>query len=128
MNPVNHFEIPADNIERAKKFYTDTFGWDTVKASVKDMEYYGLRSVEVGEDNMPKEVGVINGGLFPRQNPEQTLTVYITVNSLDEYIEKIKASGGKVLSKKMEVPGMGWFAYFTDTEGNVIGIWEHMKK
>ncbi len=124
MNTVNHFEIPADDMERAKKFYSETFGWDIVSTPVAGMEYYGMRSGEVDDMNMPKEVGVINGGLFKRQKPDQTQTIFITVSSLDEYIDKIKKAGGSILTDKIEVPKMGRFVYFKDPEGNVIGIWE----
>ena len=110
-----HFEITADNPERAVKFYTKVFGWE-IKKWEGPMEYW---LVMTG----PKEQPGIDGGLMRRSPPITTGTVNtVGVASLDESIKKVVASGGKVVRPKSAVPGVGWFAYCADTEGNIFGM------
>lgn len=125
---VVHFEIPADDMERAKDFYS-LFGWDIQSWPMPDgSKYYGVRTVEVDEaTHLPKEAGAINGGIMPR-GAAKAPVIAIEVASVDEMVEKIKAKGGSVVMPKIELGGMGYYAYVTDTEGNVIGLWENIKK
>ncbi len=112
MPRVVHFELPADDPERATRFYRDVFGWQIQKWEQED---YWL--VETGKD----EPG-INGGIL-RRNPGQMVTTNtLGVPSVDEYVDKITAAGGKVVAPKMAVPTVGYLAYCQDTEGNVFGI------
>ncbi len=114
MNRVVHFDISADDPERAIKFYSDVFGW-TVEKWEGPMEYW---MVTTGPDDKPG----INGGIAKRQMPSETVTNTIEVPSVDDFVEKITQSGGKVIAPKMPIPGVGYFAVCQDTEGNPFGI------
>ena len=121
---VVHFEIPADDPERAAKFYRDLFGWDIKKwPSASGPEYWLVSTVPTNEQGQPSRPGV-NGGLMRRQNPGQVPVNYISVESVDEYAKKAKRLGAVELMPKSPVKGMGWFAWFKDTEGNDFAIWE----
>jgi predicted enzyme related to lactoylglutathione lyase len=126
MDKVVHFEIPAEDMNRAKKFYKDIFGWELV--DIPGMEYTIVRTVAVDSENMPKEPGAINGGIAKKSTKDETPVLVIDVPSIDGYIKKITAAGGKVVRPKMTVMDMGFYARVTDSEGNVIGILEIIKK
>ena len=125
-NPIVHFEIPADDVERAKKFYESIFGWKIEKYPMPEGdEYWGVRTTEVDEKHMPKTPGAINGGLMKRKNPGQPFMNYIMVESIDKMLKTIKANGGVICLEKQEIgQGMGWIAAFQDTEGNLMGLHE----
>ncbi len=110
------FEIPADNLERAKAFYGNLFGW-------KINPFRGMNDflhIETGgADETP------DGGLTARKQPEQTTVQYISVDSVSEFAAKIEKLGGKICMPKTAVPQMGYFAVCQDTEKNTFGIWEH---
>ncbi|HSF28296.1 MAG TPA: VOC family protein [Nitrosopumilaceae archaeon] len=122
MDKVIHFEIPADNVGRAQDFYKSIFGWKIVE--VPDMDYYFVTTVEADQNMIPKEPGAINGGMLKRSVPSEQPVIVIQVTSIDEYLKKISSSGGKVILPKMTVGSFGFYARVTDTEGNVIGLWE----
>jgi predicted enzyme related to lactoylglutathione lyase len=122
MDKVVHFEIPFDDKARATKFYSNSFGWQL--ADMPEMNYVMASTVEVGPDQMPKERGAINGGLFPRPKEAPHPTIYVNVDSIEETLKKVQAAGGKVVTPKTPIPGMGAFARVTDTEGNVIGLFQ----
>ena len=121
---VVHFEIPFDDGDRARKFYGDTFGWQLMTMPEMDytMEMTGPSDPEKG----PSEPGFINGGMFGRSEefPGKGPNIVIDVPSIDEALRKVEEAGGKVASEKMAVGEMGFAGYFTDTEGNLIGLWE----
>ncbi len=119
---VIHFEIPADDLERAHAFYRDTFGWGI--NHMPEMQYTMVTTTESGEQG-PLHPGAINGGMFKRTESMATPVVTIGVDDIDKAMEKISAAGGSSAGDKMEVGGMGWAAYFTDTEGNLIGLWQN---
>ncbi len=119
-NRVIHFEIHCDDPERASKFYTDTFGWKITKWD--GPEPYWL--AETGDSSQPG----INGGLMKRRDPAGAVYNTLHVDSIDEHAKKIEANGGKQVVPKMLIPTAGYLAYFKDTEGNVFGIWEELKK
>ena len=120
MDKVVHFEIPADNVERAKKFYKETFDWKIIP--VPQMNYTLLETVEVDQNNMPKESGAINGGMMERSLGIAGPVLTINVDNIDSSIDKIKNQGGTIIQGKMEVPTVGFIAYFQDTEGNILGL------
>lgn len=124
MDKVVHFEIPADNVDRAQKFYEEVFGWKITH--VPEMNYFIVHTVDVDEKMMPKEVGAINGGITKRESNESVVIV-IGVPSIDDHIKKAEEKGAKVVMPKMNVGDMGFYAKIEDTEGNVIGIWENKK-
>jgi uncharacterized protein len=129
MPTIVHFEIPADDVERAKKFYSDLFGWKMEKwpgtdskdtsSSSSNMEYWIISTTD-SKGNKAS----IGGGMMKRQEQHQHITNFIGVNSVDEYSSMIKKLGGKVVVSKMAVPGMGYFAVCHDTENNSFGIRE----
>ena len=116
MPRVIHFELSADDPERAVKFYDEVFGWKTQRWD-GPQSYWLLMT---GEEGQPG----INGGLMNRSdNPLPTSTINtIDVPSVDDYTQKITERGGKVVIPKGTVPGIGYIAYCEDTEGNVFGI------
>jgi uncharacterized protein len=118
---IIHFEIPVNDVEKAKKFYSDVFGWKIEK--VPNMEYYTITTVPVDEKGNLLRPGV-NGGLYRRDQPMQQPVNYVWVESVEEYSKKIEAVGGKVVVPKMEIQGMGWFALGQDPEGNTFGVFE----
>jgi predicted enzyme related to lactoylglutathione lyase len=122
---VVHFEIPADDVEKLRKFYSLLFGWKIEKMPGQ-VEYYGIYTVPVDEKGMPLRPGV-NGGLMKKQNPEHKAVNYIQVESVDEYMKKIESLGGKIVVPKMEVPGIGWWALALDPEGNQFAILQPMQ-
>ena len=129
MDKVVHFEIPANDLNRAKQFYSSTFGWQLEDWPMPDGSVYvGARTVGVDEaTRMPKEPGAINGGLMQRSADVPAPVLAMDVSSVDEYVKKVEAAGGKVVRPKMQVGDMGYYAYVADTEGNVIGLWETIK-
>jgi len=121
---IVHFEIPADNVEKLRKFYSKLFGWKIEKFP-GPMEYWMIETVPIDKKGMPIRPGV-NGGMMKRQQPEHKPVNYIAVESVDEYTKKIEALGGKALVPKMEVPGIGWWALALDPEGNQFAILQSM--
>jgi predicted enzyme related to lactoylglutathione lyase len=122
MDKVVHFEIPFDNKDRAMKFYTESFGWQLT--DMPQMSYVMASTVDVDEQHMPKEAGAINGGLFQRPREAPGPVIYVGVASIDETIAKVSRAGGKVVTPKTPIPGMGAYARVADTEGNVIGLFQ----
>ncbi len=121
-NRVVHFEVHAENPERAMKFYKEIFQWEFKKWG--EIDYWMLMTAE--EDS--QEPG-INGGLMLRKTAApkdgdavNAFVCTINVESVDEMMKKIEAAGGTLALPKMAIPGMGWLAYYKDTEGNIFGI------
>jgi len=110
-----HFEIPAEQPERAITFYKNVFGWTFTKWD-GPMPYW---LITTGPDGQPG----INGGLMPK-SPEAMACNTIGVKSLNATIASVEKNGGKIIVPKMAIPGVGWLAYFTDTDGNVFGMME----
>jgi uncharacterized protein len=122
MDKVVHFEIPAANIDRAKKFYKSTFGWKIIP--MPEYNYNSVRTTEVDKKMMPKQKGVINGGLMKRDKIVKTPVITILVRDIDFALERVKQNGGKISMKKTAIGAMGFAAYFKDSEGNVMGLFE----
>jgi predicted enzyme related to lactoylglutathione lyase len=121
---IVHFEIPADNPERATKFYRELFGWDIQKYDAAGgPEYWMISTVPRDAKGQPTRPGV-NGGLMRRQHPQQPAVNYVNVESVDEYVTKAKRLGAELCVPKTAVKGMGWFAQLKDTEGNTFAIWQ----
>lgn len=114
MSRVIHFEIPADEPERAAKFYGDAFGWKFTKWE-GPMEYW---LVETG----PESARGINGGLLRRQQPGAGVVNVLDVASVDDAVTAVEKAGGSTVVPKMAVQGIGWAAYFQDPEGNIFGV------
>ena len=116
MSRVIHFEIPADNPERAAEFYREVFGWQFQKWQ-GPQEYW---LITTGPEGQPG----INGGLLRRTNPGAGTVNTIGVASVDKCVAAIEKKGGKIVVPKMAIPGVGYLAYCMDTEGNTFGILE----
>ena len=123
MRSVVHFEIPADDVARAKEFYRSVFDWQL--QDMPEMDYTIVQTTAVGEDQMPTAPGAINGGLMRRSQDTPSPVLTIDVESIDQALGQVEAAGGKVVRPRTEIPGMGAFAYFTDPEGNTLGLWEN---
>jgi uncharacterized protein len=120
---VVHFEIPADDLTRASEFYRGAFGWDI--SSVAGMDYAMLETTPADASGMPKEPGAINGGMLPRDEARTTPVITIDVDDIDEALQRVEDLGGTTVLPKQEVMGMGYTAYFVDSEGNVLGLWQN---
>ncbi len=122
MDKVVHFEVPFDDKARASKFYSTVFGWKLTE--FPDMNYVMAETSPTGENQMPAEPGAINGGLFQRPKEAPNPTIYVGVESIDAALKKVEAAGGKVVTPNTPIPGMGAYARVSDTEGNVIGLYQ----
>jgi predicted enzyme related to lactoylglutathione lyase len=120
---VVHFEVPFDDGDRARAFYGAVFRWTL--QDMPDMDYTIAMSGPVSEQGAPAEPGYINGGMFRRGEGEpRSPVIVVDVGDIDETLEHVTTYGGTVLSPKAPVGAMGFAAYFRDTEGNVVGLWE----
>ena len=127
MGKVVHFEIPIDDLERAKGFYGPVFGWQLQTMQMGEGEYTIAMTTPVDEQTqLPTEPGAINGGLMRRDRATPSPVITIGVDDIDDSLKQIEGAGGSVVQARTEIPGMGAFAYFTDTEGNVMGLWENV--
>ena len=122
---IVHFDIPADDVEKLRRFYGGLFGWK-IERMPGPMKYYNIETVPVDEHGNLVRPGV-NGGMMKRETPDQRPVNYIAVESVDEYGDKIKSLGGRVIIPKQEVPGIGWWALAVDPEGNSFGIFEEIE-
>jgi len=124
MNPVVHFEMPYDQRDRMAKFYASAFGWQTQMFG-EEMGNYVLATTTASDNTgRPKMPGAINGGFFPRKPdwPAQHPSVVIAVDDIKESAKKVAAAGGKVLGEPIEIPGVGQYVSFIDTEGNRLSL------
>ena len=110
------FEVPADDLGRAKKFYSSLFGWKFAKLPAAVQDYWHIDTG--GKDASP------DGGMMPRMHPHQPITNYVSVPSVSKASAKVETLGGTLCKPKTAVPGMGYFAICLDTEGNTFALWE----
>jgi uncharacterized protein len=125
MDSVVHFEIPSKDLKRGQKFYESVFGWKF--EDVPEMDYKMVMTTPGGKDKMPKEPGAINGGMMKRDPKIKSPVLTISVKDIDDSLGRIKKSGGKVVYPKESIGDMGFVAYFSDREGNVMGLWQSGK-
>jgi uncharacterized protein len=125
MDKVVHFEIPVDDEARAKEFYSSIFDWGMNDADMGGGQVYTTTlTVAIDEKMQPKEPGAINGGIMRRSADTPAPVITIQVDSIDEALKKIEAGGGSTVQPRAEIPNMGAFGYFKDSEGNTMGLWE----
>lgn len=124
MNPVVHFEMPAENSKRMAGFYTKAFGWKTQQLGEEMGNYVLAITTDVDENGRPKKPGSINGGFFQKTDdkPAQYPSVVIYVDDIKEHMKIVNESGGKVLGEPMDIPGVGSYVSFFDTEGNRVSM------
>lgn len=123
-NPVVHFELPAEDRNRMADFYSDVFGWEPHFLGEEMGNYVTVSTTETDEDGMVLRKGAINGGFFMKNpdSPNNGPNLVIAVEDIRDHIEIIKSKGGQVLGEPMDIPGIGSFVYFRDTEGNICSI------
>lgn len=121
---VGHFEIPADDTERAQRFYEKAFGWKATRPP--GMDYSMVQTGAVDEQGMPSQPGYVSGGIAKRGKLLQHPTVTIVVDEITAAEKAVETHGGTILQHKQPIGdgSMGWTAYFKDTEGNVIGLYQ----
>ena len=118
---VVHFEIPHDDGDRARGFYQKAFGWQL--QHMPEMDYTIVMTGPSG-DQGPSEPGFINGGLMQRQDEYKAPNIVIDVDNIEDALKAVDNAGGTAVQERMPVGDMGFAAYFKDTEGNLIGLWE----
>jgi uncharacterized protein len=123
MNSVVHFEMPYDDRQRMAKFYGSAFGWQTQMLG-EEMGNYDFATTTESDERGPKSPGTINGGFFPKKPdwPAQYPSVVIAVDDIKESTRKVTDAGGRVLGEPIEIPGVGQYVSFFDTEGNRVSM------
>ena len=129
MDKVKAFDIPVDDMERAKRFYKEIFEWEIAPVPGSGGNFHSATTVPVDKNGEPKVPGGINGGFFQRgTHGAQETFVEINVPSVDECIKRIELAGGKIVKPKGPILDIAFFALVKDTEGNIIGLWEDIKR
>ena len=130
MNPVVHFEMPAEDRNRMAVFYNQAFGWKTQMLGEDMGNYVVVTTTETDDKGMIKKPGAINGGFYPKndETPDQFPSLVIGVDDIREAMDKIIDAGGKLLGEPMDIPGHGLYVSFYDTEGNRISIIQPIMK
>ena len=123
-NPVVHFEMPYKDSHRVSKFYNTVFGWDMVDLGPSMDNYVTAATAETDEKRMVKTPGTINGGFYDAKKASPEPSVVISVENLEDSLSMITKHGGKMLGKPEDIPGVGRWASFQDTEGNRVSILE----
>ncbi len=122
MNPVVHFEMPAEDRKRMADFYSNVFGWQTQMLGEEMGSYVVVSTTETGEDGRPKRPGAINGGFFMKSPDNAAPSVVIAVEDIEAHAKKVADAGGKVLGEPVEIPGVGRYVSFVDPEGNRVSM------
>ena len=123
MNPVVHFEMPAEDTKRMSDFYTNVFGWEMKNMGAEMGNYVVVSTSEADEKGRPKMPGAINGGFFPKAgNPAQAPMLVISVDNIEEHMKKVEAGGGKIVGAVADIPQVGKYVSFIDTEGNRMSL------
>ena len=121
---VVHFEVPYDDAERARSFYADVFGWNI--QPMPEMQYTIVSTGPATDQGMPAEPGYIGGGLAERREPLDRPIITIAVDDVNDALERILANGGSPIGEPIPVGEMGIAAYFEDSEGNRMGLWQNL--
>lgn len=120
--PVVHFEMPFRDAKRVRNFYGKAFGWKTEEMGGEFGLYLLASTTEAGKDGRPKQRGAINGGFYPKRKGWPNPGVVIAVDDMKAAIKRVKAAGGKVKGKPADIPGVGSYVVFEDTEGNFSSL------
>ena len=121
---VVHFEVPYDDADRAQSFYADVFGWNI--QPMPEMQYTIVSTGPATDQGMPAEPGYIGGGLAQRGELVDRPVITIAVDDVNEALERIRANGGSAIGEPIPVGEMGIAAYFEDSEGNRMGLWQNL--
>ena len=129
MNPVVHFEMPAEDRKRLIKFYSSVFGWKMVEMGPEMGDYVIAHTAETDENNMVKTPGAINGGFFAKGGDQPNIpSVVIDVEDVKAHAKKVTDAGGKIIGEPQEIPGVGIWVVFTDSEGNRVSMIQSTRK
>ena len=120
---VVHFEIPFDDADRARSFYREVFDWQI--QAIPDLNYNMVSTGPTSDQGMPTEPGFIGGGMLERQAPVTAPVITVQVDDIDAALVAVEKHGGRALGEKLTVGGMGFAAYFNDSEGNLMGLWQN---
>lgn len=123
MSNIAYFEVPADDLKRAKKFYTEILGWEFNPSQVPNIpvEYWNISTGKSAKDTLNM------GGLYQRKEQSSRILMYAVVDDIDTALQKVEKLGGKILSPKMSLDTVGNLVTVIDSEGNLIGLWEREK-
>jgi len=124
MNPVIHFEMPAVDKKRTKKFYETAFGWQMTQLGKEMGDYLLATTSPVDKNQMHVKKGAINGGFYQKGKDGSVPHFVISVENLTKHMDRVKKAGGKITGKPVDIPGIGKFVMCKDTEGNNIGMLE----
>ena len=124
MSNISYFEVPADDMTRAKKFYAEILGWDFTPTRVPGIpvEYWNITTGKSSKDTLNM------GGLYQRKEPSSRMLMYVTVKDIDKALAKVEVMGGNIMSPKMTLDTVGTLVTIIDSEGNMIGLWKREKK
>lgn len=124
MNPVVHFEMPAQDRKRMSNFYSNVFGWQTQQMGEDMGNYITVQTAESNPNGRSSQPGAINGGFYQRTDDptSHAPSVVIGVENIQDHLKKITAAGGKILGEPMPIPGVGTYTSFLDTEGNRVSL------
>ena len=124
MDPVVHFEMPAVDRQRMADFYTKTFGWKAQLLGPEMGDYVVVQTADTDANGMIQTPGAINGGFYPKKDdwPAQYPSVVIAVDDIHASMKKVADAGGQLLGEPMEIPGIGQYVSFFDTEGNRVSM------
>src|SRR5512143_1359208 len=120
MDSVVHFEIPADDMEKAKKFYKAVFGWSMNDMSTPQGPYMMVQTTETDQEDVPKKPGAINGGRTTGMLKNEGPRIVVDVKTTETTAKKIVANGGKTLTQTTPVMHMGFYMLCMDCEGNLV--------
>jgi predicted enzyme related to lactoylglutathione lyase len=120
---VVHFEVPFDDADRARGFYRDVFDWQI--QPMPEMNYNMVSTGPTSDEGMPTEPGYIGGGMMQREAPVNAPVITMQVDDIDATIVSIEKHGGAAVGEKLHVGEMGFAAYFNDSEGNLLGLWQN---
>jgi predicted enzyme related to lactoylglutathione lyase len=124
MSNISYFEVPADDVNRAKRFYSGILGWDFTPTQVPGIpvEYWNITTGKSRKDTLNM------GGLFQRKESSARMLMYAVVDDIDAALARVEELGGKITTPKMNLPGVGILVTIIDSEGNLVGLWEQEKK
>lgn len=124
MYPVIHFEMPAMDRQRMADFYSNVFGWQAKMFGEEMGNYVTVSTTETDENGVPVRPGAINGGFYPkREDPlGQHPSLVIAIDDIKESMKQVTEAGGKVQGEPVDIPGVGKYVSFLDTEGNVVSL------
>ncbi|MCE5298726.1 MAG: VOC family protein [Methanoregulaceae archaeon] len=124
MSNISYFEVPADDVSRAKKFYTGILGWDFMRTKVPGIpvEYWNITTGKSRKDTLNM------GGLYQRREGSSRMLMYAEVKDIDKALSQVETLGGRILNPKMALPTVGILVTIIDSEGNLIGLWEKEKE